>query len=355
MRFAPWGRGSQRNQSSFDHYGFVDNAKAIGIVLVVLGHSRGLPDSLIRLIFSFHVPLFFFISGFLVKPNKLGADVCSNAKKILQTLGIPYLLFFSLAFVYWLATRHMGAKALLYAGKTWYGPIVGLFSGLESDLYVDPPLWFFPCFILTAITYQASRKFLTLKASTCLYAVLAFFLSVLWKYDSYRLPLGLDSMWIALSFYAVGQYVREKNVFSNIRSFYIVAILLISSALLIYASSFNDRVDLANMYFGIRPALYLPTALLGIIAVFSISQLLPSSRLSRWLSENTLTIFPAHFIFLSLIRGGAMSLHMLPNNYQYGIGWSVVSSAMAILLCVPFAYLLRRLPILRKPVLSNNA
>lgn len=343
MIFSPTDR-SPHNQTLFDHYGFIDNAKAIGIVLVVLGHSRGLPDYLLRLIFSFHVPLFFFLSGFLVKTRKLEATVCSNTKKVLRTLGIPYVLFFSLAFIYWFATRNVGVKASLYSDETWYAPLAGLFTGLESDLYVDPPLWFFPCFILTAIAYQAARKFLTLAVSTGLFVVVAFFMTAAWKYSPYRLPLGLDSMWIALSFYAIGQHMREKNFFNKMRPGYLLLILVIASALLLYAVGLTGPVDLANMDFGVLPASYLPIALLGIIATLSISRLLPSSRIGNWLSENTLTIFPAHFIFLSLVRGVAILLHMIPVDYNYALGWSIASSALAILLCVPLAYFLRRLP-----------
>ncbi|WP_211461632.1 acyltransferase family protein [Collimonas silvisoli] len=337
-------------QASFDRYGFIDNAKAIGMILVVLGHSRGLPDYLVKLIFSFHVPLFFFISGFLIKPGKLETTIYRNAGKVLQTLAIPYLLFFLLAFLYWLVTRNVGAKALLSAGQAWHAPIVGLFTGLESDLFVDPPLWFFPCLILTAITYHAARKFLSLTAAACLFTALAFVVTLLWKIFPYRLPLGLDSMWIALSFYALGQYIREKIFFSDIKAGYLFIILLIASALLVFAELFNGRVDLANMLFGQRPALYLLTALLGIIATFAVSALLPTSGISRWISKNTLTIFPVHFIFLSLTRGVAVSLHMIPGDYTYAIGWSVVSSAVSILLCVPLVYFLQRLPV---PITRN--
>lgn len=334
-----------RNQVSFDHYGFIDNAKAIGMVLVVLGHSRGLPDFLVTLIFSFHVPLFFFISGFLIKPGKLDAAIVRNAKKVLQTLAIPYCLFFLLAFLYWLATRNIGAKALLSAGQAWYLPIVGLFTGLESDLFVDPPLWFFPCLIMTAITYHASRKFLTLTMATCLFAALGFVITLFWKDSPYRLPLSLDSMWVALSFYAVGQYVREKNFFSNIKPGYLFLVFIIAAALLVYATGFNGKVDFANMHFGRLPALYMLTALLGIIAAFAVSALFPVSTMSAWISKNTLTIFPVHFIFLSLIRGVMVSLHAIPGDYAYGTEWSLVSSALSILFCVPLVVFLRRLPI----------
>jgi acyltransferase len=326
-------------------YGFIDNAKAIGIILIVLGHSRGLPEGLTRLIFSFHVPLFFFISGFLVKSGRLDESCYGNAKKVLQTLGVPYLLFFSFAFLYWLATSNVGAKAALNVDRAWYEPFAGLVTGLESDLYVDPPLWFFPCLILTAIAYQASRKLLSLTVSTWLFTILAFFLSVLWKYSSYRLPLGLDNMWIALSFYAIGQYARQKDFSGAMKLAYCISAFVVASALLAYAVSINSRFDLANMHFGVLPALYLPTSWLGIIATLSISRLLPPSGIGNWLSENTLAIFPAHFIFLSLVRGVATSLHLIPANYNYAIGWSIVSSALAILLCVPLVYFLRRLPL----------
>jgi len=314
------------------------------MVLVVLGHSRGLPDCLVTLIFSFHVPLFFFISGFLIKSSKLDVSIFRNTKKVLRTLAIPYLLFFLLAFLYWLATRNIGAKALLSAGQAWYIPIDGLFTGLESDLFVDPPLWFFPCLMMTAISYHAARKFLTLTAATCIFVTLAFAITLFWKYSPYRLPLGLDSMWIALSFYAIGQYVREKNFFGNIKPSYLFFILLVAATLFFYAVGLNGMVDLANMHFGRLPALYLLTALLGIVATFAVSALFPVSRVAAWISQNTLTIFPVHFIFLSLIRGVMISLHLISNDYIYGLAWSLGSSAFAILLCVPLVYFLRRLP-----------
>lgn len=336
-------------QAASNRYGFIDNAKAIGIILIVCGHGKGLPAYLSHFIFSFHVPLFFFISGFLLKSGKLNTDVGVNIKKILRTLGAPYVLFFLLAWVYWLATRHIGSKALLFGDYAWYAPIAGLFTGLEADLYVDPPLWFFPCVMLTMIIYHAARKWMTLAASTGLFVLFALILSLLWESVPYRLPLGLDNAWIGLGFYALGQYVREKNFFGDgrhdVRRSRLLAIFGVALALLGYAALLNGQVDLANMRFGIRPAIYLPAALVGIVAVLAASLSLPPSRLGNWLSANTLTIFPAHFLFLSLVRGVAVALHLIPGDYHYGLGWNIVSSILAIALCVPLVYCLRRSPV----------
>jgi acyltransferase len=336
-------------QAASNRYGFIDNAKAIGIVLIVCGHGKGLPAYLSHFIFSFHVPLFFFISGFLLKSGKLNTDVGTNIKKTLRTLGAPYVLFFLLAWIYWLATRHIGSKALLFGDYAWYGPVAGLFTGLEADLYVDPPLWFFPCVMLTMIIYHVARKWMTLAMSTGLFVLLALILSLLWNSVPYRLPLGLDNAWIGLAFYALGQYVREKNYlgdsWDDVRRSRLLAILCTALALLGYAVLLNGQVDLANMRFGTWPALYLPAALVGIVAVLAASLLLPPSRMGNWLSANTLTIFPAHFLFLSLVRGVAVALHLVPGDYQYGLGWNIVSSALAIAFCVPLVYCLRRSPV----------
>ncbi|WP_167595143.1 acyltransferase family protein [Collimonas pratensis] len=332
------------NEPSGRHV-FIDNAKAIGIVLIVIGHSKGLPDYLVRLIFSFHVPLFFFISGFLLKPEKLQQSVHGSVKRTLRTLAVPYLFFFCFAFGYWLLTRNIGEKAILSAGRAWYQPFIGLLTGLEVDLYIDPPLWFFPCLIMTAILYQLARKQLTAVVAAGCFVVLGIAVTLLFNQPSYRLLLGLDSMWVALSFYALGQLARENTWFSRVGIMQLILFGLLASLLLVWAGSLNDQVDLATMYFGARPALYLPTSLLGIAATLAIAKLLPASRVANWLSQNTLIIFPAHFIFLGLVRGIALSLHAIPRDYHYALGWSVASSAMAILLCLPLLHVLRVLRI----------
>ncbi|HEY4316982.1 MAG TPA: acyltransferase family protein [Herbaspirillum sp.] len=341
----PSNRG--RDPAEAGRYGFIDNAKAIGIVLVVLGHSRGLPEYLSQLIFGFHVPLFFLISGFLLKPGKLDEPVFGHARKTLRALGLPYLVFFAMAWLYWLATRNIGGKALQTAGLAWHDPLLGLFSGLQSDLYIDPPLWFFPCLIATMIVYHAARKFLGLAVSTVLFVALAFLLALLWPgaSASVRLPLGLDTMWIALGLFALGQYWRASQWPLTRDRRILAAVFLVGLALLAGAVFLTGRVDLATMRFGALPALYLPMALCGIAATLSISQYLPYSRIAEWLSENTLTIFPAHFLFLSLVRGTALSLHLISGDYQYGIGWSILSSVLAIGLCVPLVWCLRRSPV----------
>lgn len=58
--------------------GSVSIAKAIGIFLMVLGHA-GLWDSALNYIAMFHMPLFFFMSGFCFKEKYL-TDISTFVK-----------------------------------------------------------------------------------------------------------------------------------------------------------------------------------------------------------------------------------------------------------------------------------
>lgn len=74
--------------------------KAIGIVLMVIGHS-GCPDYLHRLIYYFHMPLFFFCSGFFyVKPitfNDCAVAIRKKKKRLIFPISEMESMFFIFA------------------------------------------------------------------------------------------------------------------------------------------------------------------------------------------------------------------------------------------------------------------
>ena len=83
----------------------IDVAKGLGIILVVMGHS--FPDASLEggiqnpvcnvifdMIYSFHMPLFFFLSGFVAKLALDGrTDKLEIVKKRFFRLMIPYFVW----------------------------------------------------------------------------------------------------------------------------------------------------------------------------------------------------------------------------------------------------------------------
>ena len=83
---------------------WIDWAKAIAITFVVFGHipeERG--SFLLNFIVTFHMPLFFFISGYLTKKEYFSKE---TFKKYTHTLIIPYFIYNIITYPFW-AFRHI--------------------------------------------------------------------------------------------------------------------------------------------------------------------------------------------------------------------------------------------------------
>lgn len=69
---------------------WIDAARGIGILLVILGHSyMVLGSEANRLILSFHMPLFFFLSGFCTKNSIVDKPWKEYIIGKIQTLLVP--------------------------------------------------------------------------------------------------------------------------------------------------------------------------------------------------------------------------------------------------------------------------
>lgn len=132
--------------------------QCFGILLVVLGHSGETIPYLSKWIYSFHMPLFIFISGYLLDyTSKNGiekTDMIKFINKKVKRLLIPYLVISSLAYV---------PKYLL--GKFAMRPLDLTFSSyIHGFLYPwDNPIiffWFLPTlFFIMIITIYFIRMF----------------------------------------------------------------------------------------------------------------------------------------------------------------------------------------------------
>ena len=123
--------------------GWIDSAKGIGLLLVVIGH---LPIPLVPVwIYTFHMPLFFFLSGVVFSGKKY--TFIEFLKKKVKSLVIPY---FSLGLV-------------IYFFYVIVNGIVGKENGLygsNSEMFVQLlkqehfwTIWFLACLFLVEIIY----------------------------------------------------------------------------------------------------------------------------------------------------------------------------------------------------------
>lgn len=81
-----------------ERFVFMDMAKGLGIILIVIGHNIG-EGWLSRWIFSFHVPLFFFISGFFYKERSWKEEFCTGWRLLLRPFYVTGLIIFLLSLI----------------------------------------------------------------------------------------------------------------------------------------------------------------------------------------------------------------------------------------------------------------
>lgn len=319
------------NLNSGNRINWIDWSKVIAIYLVVLGHQlikKGEEGTLHSFIYAFHMPFFFFISGFLWK----GIDLPLKAviQKGLRTLVIPYCFFHGITFFFLIPTFILSKQF----------PWDKLFYFATADGRGEAgPCWFLICLfqvqLLARVILKQDRviQFLVIVGSITL---------------AYCLPWSLwyrtDTVFMVLPFYIAGYY--SKQFFS--RKTYFLLNLMICLAGGIITGVLVDLSGLTNVYlreFGNYPALYYPMAFVGIVFLISLSKLLDSisSRVLVILSTGTIVIMGLHGIiglYLSLFFKS-----VIPSLPFAGLTWKILFCLMVTFLSmIPIMFFQRYFP-----------
>ena len=115
--------------------GYVGVYKYFGISLVIFGHIK-MPNEVLQWIYAFHMPLFFVLSGYTYRVQKIDKDFLM--KKI-KTIYVPFLLF---ALIF--CRGEMSSWAYIAYGSRNALDMAGTYT----------VLWFLPCFFVAVILFS---------------------------------------------------------------------------------------------------------------------------------------------------------------------------------------------------------
>lgn len=323
-------------------YDFVDNMRAIGIVLVVVGHAPGFGGTAQEIIYGFHMPLFFFISGFLFKSEKLALGVTGYVGSLWRSLLVPYFFFAVLSLVYWWAAHGIASRSAAGATRAWYEPMLPIIIGYGHVANIG--LWFFTCLAVTSLGYFLLRRYGSSRVTLSVAALSVVSFLLLYRESWPRMPWGADIAVVALFYYALGNFwsehgTRWSGAGGKVRK---IVIAVTAFAVSISLTALNGWVSLLELDFGEMPLLSIPTALAGIVGVMFASAIWRANAVTRWLSTNTIVIFPSHALMFSVFTGIGVMAFGLPHDFKdsstvYGITYV----ALALALGYPAAVVLR--------------
>jgi fucose 4-O-acetylase-like acetyltransferase len=316
----------------------LDVARGIAITLVVLGHNRALsiagPD-FIAAIFLFHVPVFFLLSGRVLRVLNSWSAVSSLARRLL----VPFAL----------AALVVGAAKCITRGEPVGETLTGVVWATGQTLPWSH-LWFLPALFLALLATEVAS--LALRANAARWACAVLLIAVtaaslppagaapmtqLLAGTDFPPPVGLpwslDLLPLCLTFVWLGQWLRLSETARRV-ALHPVAVVI---ALGVFVASLGvARVDLNMRLFSPFP-LALAAAVAGCVLSLKIAQGLcrftPVAHPFALVGRHSLVIFILH-VSLQKALLGLVPLESMSPVALVAVGIATATAAIVSSLAV---------------------
>lgn len=287
---------------------WIDTAKGIAIILTIIGHTLDYGTLGRNIIFSFHMPLFFILSGYTFKISDHWDNCLIRLKKDIVRLLCPVLFVstISLLLQYIISIDHSFDRFI----QLFFQMALSLYWASGISVHEAPPLgmlWFLIS-LFTARTLFNILNLLFPKDKYRVSSVLAGLLGIYLGMKHIYLPFNIDVSLVATLFLAIGYLLRNSlTITENVSLKVLITTFWISC---LYSGMY---IELATRSY---PGLLIciVEALAGTCIIIWISKLMVStsiaSNILASLGRITMTILCVHHLdaFLINIWGGAESI-----------------------------------------------
>lgn len=298
---------------------WLDTARGIAILLVILGHCIGtLEDPGNKLVLSFHMPLFFFISGF-----------CAGRLKAFPA----YLI----------------KKAKVFLIPTITLGVLDTLTDIISNQFVKDNLvnnflgWFLLVLFYVSILFYIVQKLGFEKKNWV--RLLTFIIDIIIIFSVNKLHittlLHIEIIPMALLFFLIGYQCKISCITLAERKSIRSDIWILLIPFVIVCSTYNTSVTMYLNDYG-NILLFFICAFSGIIVICKIAKGLEDNKLIIWIGQNTIYFYVLHFAFIKGLHfiGKSIFPELTSSNYSYPIYW--IYFWICIVLLIPVVMLCKR-------------
>ena len=185
---------------------WIDIAKGIGIILVVIGHTRFSTGIVGEWINSFHMPLFFILAGFCFNEHRYPNLLYYFLRKI-NVLVFPYVT---------LSLFAISILNLFYFGSDPQFSTIVLLRKIPTGIL--GAFWFIPVLVQVEILFAVLMRYIdSLQARILLCGII---LCIANSLKGCNLPYAFDMVLLSIPFYGLGYFVKgieETYIFKKKR------------------------------------------------------------------------------------------------------------------------------------------
>lgn len=321
---------------------WIDVLKCLGMLLVVVGHASedGAAGTYRYYIYSFHMPLFFMISGmtFYLQCQKRTFDFVGLVKNKAKGLVWPYFSLSFLTIPIWI----LNFRILSYRDQTFSELIYAIFYSHQH--HIPGPsnaLWFCLTLFLTLLVFwlinqwaENDEKILTL--TVMVIGSFGYSMS-LRDYDFYT-PWHIETIPISLICILAGWlFIKHIDFFTNLlgnrRRQILWCAFLFPSAY--FCAKYNVKISMADNLYG--SFMLFAGAVVGfsLICVI-ISRVIPCLEVFKLIGRNTIVILAFHApVFRFLERVSERTAKFLAE-------FPIVTGVLVFIAMIPVCYIFER-------------
>lgn len=350
----------------------LDIARLFGMVLVYYGHAieqvmyLGNETAALqyKFIYSFHMPFFFLVAGYVAKPEKLELKAPAFFKRLAASRLVPYF-FFSLVFL---------GLSLVIPGTFVLSDLTslqGYMAGIARTLLGIPvyniPMWFLASLVSVEVLHYLVGRHLRTDASIIVAALGFYIFGYYLNLDFQFIQFDKIFQWnywfihqapVGYAFYLVGVLLRRRGAFYENtrpkeygkRSWRILAGALACLAVVWLTYNLNtgpfryfDAV--VFMLSGHGNVFWFPfTALAGSMMLLLFARASGENRILAFLGRNVLILFILNGVFYHFINMhfAAWVTENLPANPLVLTLSTAVFTVGCLAACLPLVWLLNK-------------
>ena len=294
---------------------YIDVAKGFAMILVITGHCVSAPEWLRMWLYTFHMPLFFLLTGLTFSVDRYKGFKDFFIRKV-KTIVVPY---FSLGIIMWIV--YLPVQHFIRGGidKQYIEKFIGVFLAYRLHNY-NYGMWFLTCLFVSEIIVYFIVKGLQRKTGISNYIIT--FLIILFSVSGkitvdnikgfyWSIDLAPFAMAFILLGYLFKQYNGKINPILN-KPYITLAFFSVTVLFTVLCNvTYHRAYDMYSCKIG-NYILYMLGALSGIVFSLSLALLIDKNRFLEYIGQNTLVYYACQNILVI-----PMFDYVLPIIYRY--------------------------------------